>query len=274
MRESHNFDDRDSLGSIQQFQIGCFPVRQQRSMSNNCDCADYRKCSCYLLCPHECTQNPARLILAMSFTPNKERRVSFSTDPPTTHVFSTDAEKEVIWWQPDDFEEFRVSIKDVVKDTKKNKNVLVGISGVYKFAEMAASNLTDEDKLGKALHKVKVDPLLTLWCTGSSGRGLESLLRKKFTKRTSSMARASYMALVITWQGVVGEDDLRKKCMTISRQDRILARMMGEADAIAVIESHNVDKLSIDKTKTPPPARLLGRLQRPVVKRMWIPQTA
>jgi hypothetical protein len=206
--------------------------------------------------------------------PRKGKTVSFNTEPQKEHFFSMDVDKQEIWWQPNEFDEIKSSIKEVVKDTRKNQNICVGISGVCKFAEMAAANVTDEDKLAKALHKVKVDPLLTLWCTSGTGRGLESLLKRKFTKRTCSLARATYMGLVITWQGVVSDEDLRRKCMCLSRQDRILARMMGEADAIAVLESQNVDKVSVDKIKIPAPARLLGKLQRPVMKRIWIPQTA
>jgi hypothetical protein len=141
-------------------------------------------------------------------------------------------DKETLWYQPTDFVHFRKQAAIDAKDIKVNMSALVDcVVNAYGAACKTASQTKNEATLSKSLESIDADVRLTFWGHGGHNRGIEKCLRHTIIRKNGLKARTSYTAIAVTSQLKCDAEELRQKCESHSRQDRIFARMLGEADA-------------------------------------------
>jgi hypothetical protein len=171
----------------------------------------------------------------------RKKRVHFSL---TKEVFldtrkdygCDDSEDDVcsLWWTRSDLELFKWEASLLVSQVKYDGGLNDCFSQAIESAGRVASCTKNELKLQRKLENLNVDAFLGLWCDGLE-RGIEKFLRRcisgqrKTNSRTSQ--KLSYRKTVIIHQARLTDEQLRAKCLSRSRQDRVFARMMGQADA-------------------------------------------
>lgn len=180
----------------------------------------------------------------------KAKRVRFSWSAPEEHTTPSSyfepttgglPNKEELWYQLTDYLEFRKQAAIDARDIKVNMRALVDcIIDAYGTACRTASKTNNEFVLAKALQNIEADVRLTFWGHGGHNRGIEKCFRNTMARRNGIHARLSYTAVAITSQLKCDSDELRQTCESHSRQDRIFARMMGEADACIATRSDDV----------------------------------
>lgn len=140
------------------------------------------------------------------------------------------------WWDRFDNDMFRLEASILADNLEFDPVLSKCIRKAYSFAGKIASSAKNEHKLTKRIASINVDHCLVIWCEGSNNRGLENYLKKstvqKIGLKTYRTAESSfyYRMMVIMNQAKMSQEKLRNKCLSLSRQDRVFARMMGDAD--------------------------------------------
>lgn len=178
---------------------------------------------------------------------SQKKRVRFSL---TKEVFPTaendwrDCDETTptsLWWTRDDLELFKWEASLLVGWIKYDESLRGCISHAAELAGCVAASTKSETKLQRKLVNLSVDPGLSSWCNGLE-RGIEKYLRRNASRQTINNGRTScpvltYRKTVIYYQRRLSSEQLRGKCLNISREDRVFACMMGQADAYAAVFS-------------------------------------
>jgi hypothetical protein len=192
-------------------------------------------------------------------TSSTYKRVRFSSmqrDEPGSPVPSDDrdavnddtsfsSDDNCFWWSAADLKYFKWRMISAAKEALRHPIWRTTLRRIYKANGGIPFFARSEANLFDALQTVKVDPvLLSLWyCEDESAkhshRGLEkcsrvSILRKNGAEgQLQFISKSSYYyrQMVLSNQNRFSPERLRRKCLKMSRQDRIFARVLGAADA-------------------------------------------
>lgn len=172
-------------------------------------------------------------------TSSQKKRVQFAISPPVVHIIADyDHDPTEAWLQTSDFERFRATARLMVTTAKKQEIFKSSITGIYRLAGRVASKVSSEATLSEALVSVPVGQHLSLWCCGYSFRGLEKHVRDQ-----SFNLPLHYQREVVAMQHKVeSDDDLRNVSQYLTRRDRILARMLGQADSTTACGTTSTSK--------------------------------
>jgi len=174
------------------------------------------------------------------------RTVRFDTAPPTivAEVAALrdldEDQKRSLWWSLSDYEVFSDTARNICKEVRRCPSLTSGLDEALRKAVRNSKQTEYDGKLQLVPH----DQGLTHWCTHAhSRRGLERLASSFHCKsRNAGVVLTKSSVLNLSLCG----DELAKEASRLSLHSRIFARMMGEADAAALLRHSELRRCSGD----------------------------
>jgi hypothetical protein len=186
-------------------------------------------------------QATSQSVLSEVKSQRSKKKVRFTLLPELNFVLATidndgmSSDDHIEWWDSSDIALFKAHVAHMAEQARKNEALSKRIERIYEKARVASSK--DEQTIQRTLETISLDTCLTLWGSIEPLRGVEKyFLTRKYGRkgghRSGWKGRCrEYRTTVITNQDKLSDEDLRNKCLSLSGQDRVFARMIGEADA-------------------------------------------
>jgi hypothetical protein len=170
--------------------------------------------------------------------------------------FSSD--DNCLWWNAADLKYFKWRMISAAQEALRHPIWKTTLRRIYKANGGIPFFARSEANLFDALQTVKVDPvLLSLWyCEDESAkhsrRGLEKYSRVSILRKNGANGQLQFISknsyyyrqMVLSNQNRFSPEHLRQKCLKMSRQDRIFARVLGAADALVACQKFYVHSQS------------------------------
>ncbi len=170
----------------------------------------------------------------------KGKRVRFAT---SLISFESDSKRfrdfdvQSLWWSRSDIEFFKMDAQLLAEQAMQNEILNNSIQQAYECAGRISSATKDEQRLCQRLQTMEFESCLSVWINRHSSRGTERRVLKKHSCRKNRdrnlKSLLEHRSTVFSNQGKLNDEQLRNKCLKLSRQERAFARMMGIADAVS-----------------------------------------
>jgi len=169
------------------------------------------------------------------------KRVRFNSEPPQIipNILCFDEDQiRKLWFTSADYEAISQTVKGIAKQIRRHPRMTIGLDEAYKRTEKIVDKLDDEESTLKVMKRLSLDSGLLQWCAhGHSCRGLERIV-SRLHSTSRSRKEASLTEMILDCCPSSFDDDeqenWRHQIEKITRTYRIFARMIGEADAVAV----------------------------------------
>ncbi len=176
--------------------------------------------------------------------PPKEKRVRFASSLMTCGNESKccddsqHVDVDLLWWSPTEIKFFKMDAQLLAEQAMHNESLNGSIQHAFECAGRIASATKDEQKLFQKLETMVYESCLSVWLSRHSSRGTERRVLKrspcKRSRERNNKALLDHRSMVLSNQGKLNQEQLRKKCLQLSRQERVFARMLGIADSVTV----------------------------------------
>lgn len=138
------------------------------------------------------------------------------------------------WLDDSEIAQLKATVSHKVRQTREDETLSKGIEKIYDWARRLAIS-KDDVAIQRKTQMLSLDTCIALWGGSEPIRGVEKYflgVKSKCGQKSGWKRRCkAYRTMVISHQGKLNEEELRQKCTSLSSQDRLFARMVGEADA-------------------------------------------
>ncbi|KAI2502550.1 hypothetical protein MHU86_11897 [Fragilaria crotonensis] len=153
---------------------------------------------------------------------------------PLPHEMESE-QRNALWWSERDYANFSDTAKNIARQVRQHPALTSGLEEAYLQAEVVSSKVDSVQDADPYLDSMVFDSGLALWCAhGHSRRGLERSGSALHSCRRFERARRLHRAIVDESKQGVDDEELRRISEQQTLLPKLMARMLGEADAAAV----------------------------------------
>lgn len=143
-------------------------------------------------------------------------------------------ESKHIWWTPSEMREFRHAAKTMSRETRGTTWMIQSVEEAFNTARQIASSFPEDTLTSEALQHIKPREDFVDWCRyGHSRRGLERWSCKAHKDARAEAASKARKRVIEMHK--CNSDFLRRIYERFSRASKVYARLIGLADAEAVV---------------------------------------
>lgn len=183
-------------------------------------------------------------------SPRTNARVQFCTTQIVHHIPSY-SEVETIWWTKEDFQDFKNQSKLLSYETRlEGDKATGGLSDAYNHARFLSLTLENDHVESYSKDVNRYAKLLFSWSARKETcRGLEHWTSRLYWASRNEQLDEARSIIKLTKECNDTPEELAKQYQEYTRPSRIMARMLGEADAYAALQEHEEDAVFFKITR-------------------------